>query len=134
MQKRFEPIDQRSGEIIDYLMSYPDMPGTDADQFKVRLCIEEAVVNITNYAYKKGEDGWLDAYINFENGVLTIRLRDAGVQFNPLDKEDPDITLSAEDRDIGGLGIFLCKTMMDTISYNYVDGCNTLEMSMKIEN
>ena len=52
--------------------------------------------------------------------------------FNPLDREDPDITLSAEEREIGGLGIFLCKQMMDSLNYRYEDGNNILTMTKKI--
>ena len=65
---------------------------------------------------------------------VEILFEDAGVPFNPLDKDDPDITLSAEDRPIGGLGIFLCKQMMDHVEYHYEDGCNVLIMEKKIEN
>ena len=64
--------------------------------------------------------------------MLTILLKDAGVPFNPLEKEDPDVTLSAEDREIGGLGIFLCKKLMDHIEYKYEDGCNVLTMSKRV--
>ena len=57
---------------------------------------------------------------------------DSGVKFDPLQKPDPDITLSAEDRDIGGLGIFITKKTMDSISYAYKDGKNILTMIKKI--
>jgi anti-sigma regulatory factor (Ser/Thr protein kinase) len=65
--------------------------------------------------------------------VLSIELRDAGKPFNPLDNPDPDITLGAEERQIGGLGIFLCKKMMDEVSYRYTDGCNVLTMKKHIK-
>jgi anti-sigma regulatory factor (Ser/Thr protein kinase) len=54
------------------------------------------------------------------------------VPFNPLEKDDPDVTLSAEDRNIGGLGIYLCKKMMDSIDYRYEDGNNILTMTKKV--
>lgn len=133
MKKRFEPIIDKCGEIIDYLMSSPDIPQDEALQFKIRLSIEEAVENVVRYAYEGGL-GWIEVgtELDPEGVMLTILLRDAGVPFNPLDKPDPDVTLSAEDREIGGLGIFLCKKLMDHIEYKYEDGCNVLTMIKKV--
>ena len=133
MKKRFEPIIDKCGEIIDFLMSSPDIPKDEALQFKIRLSIEEAVENVVRYAYEGGM-GWIEVGTDLdpEGVMLTIVLKDAGVPFNPLEKEDPDITLSVEDRKIGGLGIFLCKKLMDNIEYKYEDGCNVLIMSKKV--
>ena len=64
--------------------------------------------------------------------ILTIELRDAGVPFNPLEKEYPDVTLDANERPIGGLGIYLCKQMMDSISYRYEEGNNVLVMKKMV--
>ena len=64
--------------------------------------------------------------------MLTIKVIDKGVPFNPLEAPEPDITLTAEEREIGGLGIFLCKKMMDEVSYAYDDGCNILTMQKKV--
>jgi len=134
MKKRFNPIVDKCGEIIEYLMASPDMPEDDGLQFKIRLSIEEAVENIVRYAYEGGI-GWLEAgtQLDKDSLLLTISLRDAGVPFNPLDKQDPDVSLSVEDRQIGGLGIFLCKQLMDSISYKYEDGCNILTMEKKLD-
>ena len=63
---------------------------------------------------------------------LIVKLVDSGIQFNPLEKEDPDITLSAEERQVGGLGIFLCKQMMDDLRYVYENGCNNLFMTKRL--
>lgn len=133
MKKRFDPIRDKSGEIIECLMSSEDMPADEGLQFKIRLSIEEAVENVVRYAYEGGI-GWLEAGTELDAGgvQLTITLKDAGVPFNPLEKEDPDVTLATEDRPIGGLGIFLCKKLMDSISYRYEDGCNILTMTKKI--
>lgn len=133
MKKRFNPIKDKSSEIIEYLMSSPDMPTDESLRFKLRLSIEEAVENVVRYAYEGGI-GWLEAGTSLDEDtlVLTVELRDAGVPFNPLEREDPDITLGAEERDIGGLGIFLCKQMMDTINYRYEVGNNILTMTKKI--
>ena len=133
MRKRFNPIKDKSSEIIEFLMASPDMPNDEALRFKLRLSIEEAVENVVRYAYEGGI-GWLEAGTSLDKDslVLSIELRDAGVPFNPLDREDPDITLSAEEREVGGLGIFLCKPMMDSLSYRYEDGNNILTMKKKI--
>ena len=133
MKQRFNPIKDKSSEIIEFLMSSPDMPDDEALRFKLRLSIEEAVENVVRYAYDGGI-GWLEVGTSLDHDtlLLTIELRDAGVPFNPLEKEDPDITLTAEEREIGGLGIFLCKKMMDSISYRYEDGNNVLTMMKQL--
>ena len=133
IKKRFNPITDRSSEIVAFLMSSPDMP-EDADlRFKIELSIEEAVENVVQYAYEGGI-GWLEAGTSLDDQslILTIELRDAGVPFNPLEKTDPDITLAAEERPVGGLGIYLCKSMMDSITYRYEDGNNVLVMKKKV--
>jgi anti-sigma regulatory factor (Ser/Thr protein kinase) len=134
MKKRFNPIKDKSSEIIEFVMSSPDIPDDDVLKFKLRLSIEEAVENVVRYAYDGGI-GWLETDIHFNQDtlLLTIQLRDAGVPFNPLEKEDPDLTLSAEERNIGGLGIYLCKKMMDNIEYRYEDGNNVLTMTKKVQ-
>lgn len=132
MQKRFEPIEKKAGEIIEYIMSSPDMPSDDGLLFKIRLSVEEMVENVVNYAY--GEDsGYMEVSTSVNaDGILSISLRDSGKKFNPLEKDDPDTTSSAEDRQIGGLGIFLCKQMMDSVEYKYEQGCNILTITKKI--
>lgn len=134
MKKKFNPIKDKSSEIIEYLMSSPDMPDDEMLRFKLRLSIEEAVVNVVQYAYEGGI-GWLEAGTSLDEDklILSIELRDAGTPFNPLEKEDPDVTLNADQRQIGGLGIFLCKKMMDSISYRYENGNNVLTMTKKIQ-
>ena len=133
MKKRFEPIVDKCGEIVDYLMSSPEMPEDMALQFKIRLSVEEAVENVVRYAYEGGI-GWLEAGCELDDcGVmLSVELRDAGVAFNPLELPEPDINASVEDRKIGGLGIFLCKKMMDIVEYRYENGCNILIMRKNI--
>lgn len=136
-KKRFNPITDRSSEIIAFLMASPDMPQDGELRFKIGLSIEEAVENVVRYAYDGGI-GWLEAGTSLDKDtlLLTIELRDAGKPFNPLEIPDPDITLSADQREVGGLGIFLCKKMMDSINYRYEDGNNVLTMmkKLKVEN
>ena len=133
IKKRFNPITDRSSEIIAFLMVSPDMPSDDNLRFKIELSVEEAVENVVRYAYEGGI-GWLEAGTKLDDKslILTIELRDAGVPFNPLEKADPDMTLPANERQAGGLGIYLCKKMMDTIEYCYEDGNNVLIMKKLI--
>jgi anti-sigma regulatory factor (Ser/Thr protein kinase) len=133
IKKRFNPITDRSSEIVAFLMASPDMPQDEDLRFKIELSIEEAVENVVQYAYEGGI-GWLEAGTSLDNKslILTIELRDAGVPFNPLEKDDPDITLSADERPVGGLGIYICKSMMDSISYRYEDGNNVLVMNKRV--
>ncbi len=133
MKKLFNPIKDKTAEIIEYLMSSSDMPKDEDLRFKLRLSIEETVENVVQYAYKDGI-GWMEVGTDLDvNGLmLTITLKDAGKPFNPLEKEDPDINLPLEEREIGGLGIYLCKQLMDEVQYRYEDGCNILTMKKEI--
>ena len=132
MTVRFDPIAGKSAEIIESLMQSEDMTSDPALQFKLRLCIEEVVENIVSYAYNDG-NGSVEVGTKIKEGdKLYITFKDSGVPFDPLAREDPDITLSAEDRQIGGLGIFLCKQLMDDIQYHYEDGHNVLVMIKQI--
>ena len=102
-------------------------------QMAICVAIEEVFVNVAHYAYGGGE-GDMTLGIGFDksNRNVTFRMADKGVPFDPLAKPDPDITLSAEDREIGGLGIFITKKTMDTVTYAYENGENILTMTKKI--
>ena len=102
-------------------------------QMAVCVAIEEVFVNIAHYAYGGGE-GEMTLGIGFDDAsrTVTFRMADKGTPFNPLEKPDPDITLSAEDREIGGLGIFITKKTMDQVTYTYENGENILTMTKKV--
>ena len=102
-------------------------------QMAVSVAIEEAFVNIAHYAYPENA-GDMNLGIGFDaqRRTLTFRMTDQGIPFDPLKKPDPDITLSAEEREIGGLGIFIAKKTMDSLSYSYENGENILTMIKKI--
>ena len=102
-------------------------------QTAICVAIEEVFVNVAHYAYGGG-DGDMMLGIDFdeESRAITFRMTDKGVPFDPLQKPDPDITLSAEEREIGGLGIFITKKTMDSVSYAYENGENILTMIKKI--
>ena len=102
-------------------------------QIAICVAIEEVFVNVAHYAYKDG-NGNVEFNISFdeETRLVTFKMTDSGVPFDPLKKEDPDISLSAEERNIGGLGIFITKKTMDNVSYAYENGKNILTMTKKI--
>lgn len=132
MKQVFNPIKDKSATIIETIMNAPEMTTDEDLLFKIRLAVEEVVENVVRYAYIQG-NGWLEVSTERLNRSLVIVLRDAGKPFNPLAKEDPDITLSVEDRPIGGLGIFLCKKLMDDVSYKYENDCNVLTIQKEVE-
>ena len=102
-------------------------------QTAICVALEEVFVNVAHYAYGGG-DGDVELCVGFdaESRTITFRMTDKGVPFDPLKKPDPDITLSAEEREIGGLGIFITKKTMDSVTYAYENGKNILTMTKKI--
>ena len=102
-------------------------------QMAICVAIEEVFVNVAHYAYPDSEgDMTLSIGFDEKEREITFLMKDKGVPFDPLQKPDPDVTLSAEERDIGGLGIFIAKKTMDSINYAYENGENTLTMIKKI--
>lgn len=96
-------------------------------QFQIDVAVEELFVNIAHYAYTP-ETGTATIRVKIEEDPLSasITFIDSGIPYNPLEKEDPDVTLSAEERGIGGLGIYMVKKSMDDMIYEYTDGQNIL--------
>ena len=98
------------------------------------LVVEEIFVNIASYAYSPNT-GLVKILLNIETAPLAISLTfiDSGIPYNPLEKSDPDINLSVDDRQIGGLGIFLTKNFVDDISYQFLDGQNVLQLTKSLK-
>ena len=105
--------------------------GTPQVCTQVRMAMEELCVNVALYAYPS-KDGWMEIRGSVENGVATFTILDGGIPFDPLAKPDPNILLSAEERGIGGLGIYMVKTTMDEVAYEYRDGCNCLTLRKRL--
>lgn len=103
------------------------------NQTAICVALEEVFVNVAHYAYGEAQ-GEVRVEVAFDEStrVATFRMADRGVPFDPLQKPDPDITLSAEEREIGGLGIFITKKTMDGVFYVYENGENVLTMIKKI--
>lgn len=100
-------------------------------QNQIALAAEEIFVNIANYAYNP-ETGHARVRVKASGGELRLIFEDSGKPYNPLAKPDPDITGSAHERPIGGLGILMVKNIMDTVEYCYENGKNLLTMTKTI--
>lgn len=98
---------------------------------QIMVCLEEMFVNVSHYAYPD-QEGTVAVSIELADGVVSVTLEDEGIPFNPLEKADPDITLSAADRVAGGLGILMVKKTMDAVSYEYKSKKNIFCMKKKI--
>lgn len=96
--------------------------------FQINLALEEAVVNVMNYAYPGQEGMPVRLTAEKQDNVVIFTLEDDGVAFDPTKADEPDITLAAEDRPIGGLGIFLVNQIMSEVVYNRVGETNMLKM------
>lgn len=102
-------------------------------QMQVDIAVEELFVNIAHYAYNP-EIGEATVRLGVGGDPLqvTIQFLDGGKPYNPLVKADPDVSLSAEERDVGGLGIFMVKKSMDDVAYAYEDGKNILTIKKNL--
>lgn len=102
-------------------------------QMQIDIAIDELFGNIAHYAYHPKEGtATVRVEVLKEPLAVVITFIDNGVPYDPLKKADPDITLSAEEREIGGLGIYMVKKSMDDISYEYKDGQNILKIRKTI--
>ena len=102
-------------------------------QMQIDVAVEELFVNIAQYAYDS-DTGMVTIQVEIQEEPLAVMITfiDNGVPYNPLAKEDPDITLAAEERQIGGLGIYMVKKTMDDIIYEYKDGQNILRIRKQL--
>ena len=120
-------------KLASYIEEFADEAGIDPSlAMSLNLALEEAATNVVLYAYPEGTRGTLDIIGEVKENILTFVLKDSGVAFDPTAKEDADVTLGVEERPIGGLGIFLIKQLMDSVSYERKDGQNILKMSKKL--
>ena len=116
--------------VIDFVNRH--LEGTDCPmkiQMQIDIAVEEIFVNIANYAYGSVEgSATVRVQTDAEKQMVDITFIDNGVPYDPFAKEDPDVTLSAAERQIGGLGIFMVKKSMDDVIYEYRDGHNILTL------
>lgn len=123
---------ERHKEILDFVnASISDLD--QKIQNKINICIDEIFTNIVSYAFNESDDNRLfDISVSRTSNEIKLVLSDNGKAFNPLERKDPDISLSAEDREIGGLGIFIVKKVMDEVSYTRDHNLNVLTLVKKI--
>ncbi len=126
LEARVENLNQALAFIDDQLDAI-DCPMKK--KFQIDVAVEELFVNVAHYAYAPGTGNVtlrVEADQNPPSVVITFI--DRGVPYDPLAKPDPDVSLSAEQREIGGLGIFMVKKSMDSMEYEYTDGQNILRI------
>ena len=102
-------------------------------QMNLNLVLEEMVSNVIFYAYPKKTDASIELTAESDGKELTFVLSDQGLEFDPTMKEDVDLDVNPADRDIGGLGIFIVKNIMNQVTYQRLEGRNLLTMKKKIE-
>lgn len=102
------------------------------DLFALQIVVEELVTNVIDYGGVPQGEPAVRVDLSADNGELVIRLTDCGMEYNPLLREDPDVTLPAESRPIGGLGVHFCKRLTDSQEYARRDGCNVLTLRRKL--
>ena len=96
------------------------------DIIMINTALEEVFVNVAKYAYEGS--GEVEVSLSNDKNKVTFVFRDSGKPFNPLTKEDPNINASSEEREVGGLGIYMVKNIMDNTHYEYKDGHNVLTL------
>ena len=124
---------ERLDEVLEFVAAAIGDTKADAKiHNNINIAVEEIFVNIANYAYPSG-GGDVAVSVIISADEVIIEFKDGGTPYDPLAKSDPDITLSAEDRDIGGLGIFMVKNIMDSMDYRYEDNSNVLTISKQLK-
>jgi anti-sigma regulatory factor (Ser/Thr protein kinase) len=105
---------------------------SDKDLFALQIIVEELVTNVIDYGGVPAAEHAATVDLAVQNGVLSIVITDRGKEYNPLLRNDPDVTLPAEERPIGGLGVHFCKKLTETQDYVRRDGCNVLTLRRKL--
>ncbi len=120
-------------QLNEYIDSVCEDMGLDmATSMSLNLALEEAVVNVMNYAYPEGTKGTVNIETIADNTQITFIISDSGKFFDPTAKEEVDTTLSAEERPIGGLGIHLIRQIMNHVVYERKDDKNILKLTKNI--
>ena len=114
------PADKKEvGRVVDFINGFLEKKDMNSKIIsQIDITVDEICSNIFNYAYKD-KKGQVLVEISYKDNAVTIRFVDTGVKFNPLEKEDPDVNLSLQERKVGGLGIYLVKQLMDDVKYEY---------------
>ena len=117
----------------EFVKSVFEKMGLDKSMSRnIRLAVEEAVVNVMNYAYPAGEEGEIEIRLMSDGTVLRTVIIDSGVAFDPTIEKKADTSLPPEERQIGGLGILLYRELMDSINYEREGGKNILTLNKQL--
>ena len=121
-------------QVLEYIEEHlENVECSPKEKMEIDLAAEEIFVNIAHYAYKPDKgNAVVRVEVSKDPVTVTITFIDKGKPYDPLAKEDPDTTLSAEERQMGGLGIFMTKKLMDEVEYEYADGKNILKLKKKL--
>ena len=126
-QLHFQPRQGKTLGIIDTIIRTEEVVSLNDNMWRIiRMVVEELVVNIVDYS----GSNYMDVEISCEKDRFTMCYRDGGVPFNPLKNEPPDFSLPIAQRQMGGLGIYLALTSMDTAEYEFVNGENVFTTSL----
>ena len=120
-------------QFISFVHTCSEACGFDGKRaMEIELAVEEALVNVFNYAYPDGE-GTVELRCSVEeDSRFVVEIRDEGVPFDALERPDPDTTAGIEDRAIGGLGIFFIKKVADDVRYRHTGGMNILTVAFQV--
>lgn len=120
-------------QLNDFIEAVAERLGIEpSTALQLQLAVEEAVVNVMDYAYPPDSVGEVSVATTSDGQCLKIVITDSGIPFDPTEQEKADISLSAEERQIGGLGILLVNEIMDTVSYERKDGKNVLTLTKQL--
>lgn len=122
-------------QLNEFIDSFCEEAGIGMEKtMSLNLALEEAVVNVMDYAYPKGTPGSVSVDVRTDADGIVFVITDNGIPFDPTAMKDADTTLPLEERSIGGLGIFLTRQIMDDISYERSNGRNILTLKKNINN
>jgi anti-sigma regulatory factor (Ser/Thr protein kinase) len=100
---------------------------------RINICLDELFTNIVSYGFEDDLEHIVEFTIIADNNQVTISIEDSGVEFNPLEKVDPDFPENVEEAKIGGLGIHIIRKLMDNVNYERKKGKNCLTMKKKLQ-
>ena len=127
-ERRFDAGEESLDAVIDFTKEMlADKPVPKKVATQILTAVDEIFTNIASYAYPEGNGSvWLS--VSVDENTVRLRFTDSGIAFDPMQTEDPDVDMPADEREIGGLGIFLVKKTMDRIAYARKDGKNVLKL------
>jgi len=116
----------RVAEFLEDFGERNGIPGTVI--FEINLSIDELVTNTINYGFQDDNEHFISILPEKKGNIVSVELKDDGIEFNPFAKPDPDITLPLEEKPIGGLGIYFVKLKMDDWAYTRKDNLNIIQL------